>query len=106
MFGIWKRRFPFLRKQLRFKLSSNLLVIIACSVLYNIARKNLKARKKSAVAKDRREKKKTGGGPAENDLDKFSNAITEMLLSRRFVYFQLYLFYCQPTQLILSFLIQ
>ena len=24
-------------------------------------------------------KKKTGGGPAENDLDKFSNAITEML---------------------------
>lgn len=41
--------------------------------------KNLKARTKSAVAKERREKKKTGGGPAENDLDKFSNAITEML---------------------------
>jgi hypothetical protein len=42
-------------------------------------RKNLKAPTKSAVTKDRREKKKTGGGPAENDLDKFSNAITEML---------------------------
>jgi hypothetical protein len=41
--------------------------------------KNLKARTKSAVAKDRREKKKTGGGPVENDLDKFANAITEML---------------------------
>jgi hypothetical protein len=26
-----------------------------------------------------REKKKTGGGPVENDLDKFANAITEML---------------------------
>jgi hypothetical protein len=25
------------------------------------------------------EEKKPGGGPAENDLDKFSNAITEML---------------------------
>jgi hypothetical protein len=24
-------------------------------------------------------KRKLGGGPAENDLDKFSNAITEML---------------------------
>jgi hypothetical protein len=33
--------------------------------------KNLKARTKSAVAKDRREKKKTGEGPTENDLDKF-----------------------------------
>ena len=41
--------------------------------------KNLKARTKSAVAKDRREKKKTGGGPVENDLDKFVNTITEML---------------------------
>jgi hypothetical protein len=40
--------------------------------------KNLKARTKSAVAKDRREKKKTGGGTVENDLDKFANAITEM----------------------------
>ena len=34
-----KRRFPCLRQQLRFKLSTNLLVITACSVLYNIARK-------------------------------------------------------------------
>jgi hypothetical protein len=25
------------------------------------------------------EGKKTGGGPAENDLDKYSNVITEML---------------------------
>jgi hypothetical protein len=41
--------------------------------------KNLKARTKSTVAKDIGEKKKTGGGPVENDLDKFSNAITEML---------------------------
>jgi hypothetical protein len=39
VFGIWKRRFPSLRQQLRFKLSTNLLVITACSVLYNIARK-------------------------------------------------------------------
>ena len=39
VFGIWKRRFPCLRQQLRFKLSTNLLVITACSVLYNIARK-------------------------------------------------------------------
>ena len=41
--------------------------------------KNLKWGTKSAVAKDSREKKKTGGGPVENDLDKFVNAITEML---------------------------
>jgi hypothetical protein len=40
--------------------------------------KNLKARSKSAVAKERRERKKTGGGPAENSLDKIS-CITEML---------------------------
>ncbi|KAK3084190.1 hypothetical protein FSP39_009793 [Pinctada imbricata] len=41
--------------------------------------KNLKARAKTAVAKERREKKKTGGGPAENSLDKISNSISEML---------------------------
>lgn len=41
--------------------------------------KNLKARAKSAVAKDRREKKKTGGGPEEKKLDKFSFSISEML---------------------------
>ncbi|XP_048756388.2 putative nuclease HARBI1 [Ostrea edulis] len=39
VFGIWKRRFPCLRQQLRLKLSTSLLVITACSVLYNIARK-------------------------------------------------------------------
>jgi len=39
VFGIWKRRFPCSRQQLRFKLSTNLLVITACSVLYNIASK-------------------------------------------------------------------
>jgi hypothetical protein len=31
------------------------------------------------VAKKRRERKKTGGGPAENSLDKISYTITEML---------------------------
>ena len=36
VFGIWKRRFPYLQQQLK---STNLLVITACSVLYNIARK-------------------------------------------------------------------
>jgi len=41
--------------------------------------KNSKARTKSAIAKDRREKKKTGGEPVQNNLDKFANAITEML---------------------------
>lgn len=39
VFGIWKRRFPCLRNQLRFKISSTLHIIIACAVLYNIARK-------------------------------------------------------------------
>lgn len=38
-FGIWKRRFPCLRNQLRFNISSTLHIIIACAVLYNIARK-------------------------------------------------------------------
>lgn len=41
--------------------------------------KNLKARTKSAVAKERREKKKTGGGPAGKSLDKIASTISEML---------------------------
>nr|XP_034324621.1 myb/SANT-like DNA-binding domain-containing protein 3 [Crassostrea gigas] len=40
---------------------------------------NLKARTKSAVAKERREKKKTGGGPAGKSLDKIASTISEML---------------------------
>ena len=48
--------------------------------------KNLRARTKSAVAKDRREKRKTGGRPAENDLDKFSNAIRKCFPSRSTAY--------------------
>jgi hypothetical protein len=41
--------------------------------------KNLKARTKSVVAKERRERKKTGGEPAENNLDRISCTIIEML---------------------------
>ncbi|XP_061192433.1 uncharacterized protein LOC133200679 [Saccostrea echinata] len=41
--------------------------------------KNLKAIKKSAVAKERRDKKKTGGGPSGKSLDKISCTISEML---------------------------
>lgn len=39
VFGVLKRRFPCLRQQLRLKLRTALAVIIACAVLYNIARK-------------------------------------------------------------------
>lgn len=38
VFGILKRRFPCLRQQLRLKLQTNITVITACCVLYNIAR--------------------------------------------------------------------
>lgn len=38
VFGILKRRFPCLRHQLRLKLQTNVTVITACCVLYNIAR--------------------------------------------------------------------
>ena len=42
--------------------------------------KNMKARTKSAVAKDRRrERTKTAGGPAETELDAVSTAISNML---------------------------
>ncbi|XP_062584822.1 myb/SANT-like DNA-binding domain-containing protein 3 [Saccostrea cucullata] len=41
--------------------------------------KNLKARTKSAVAKERRDKIKTGGGPSGKSLDKISSTISEML---------------------------
>ncbi|XP_062619358.1 myb/SANT-like DNA-binding domain-containing protein 3 [Saccostrea cucullata] len=41
--------------------------------------KNLKARTKSAVAKERRDKRKTGGGPSGKSLDKISSTISEML---------------------------
>jgi hypothetical protein len=40
LFGVWKRRFPCLSMKLCLKLSTSLLVIVACGVLYNIARKN------------------------------------------------------------------
>ncbi|KAJ8309362.1 hypothetical protein KUTeg_014236 [Tegillarca granosa] len=39
VFGVLKRRFRCLRHQLRLKLRATLAVIIACAVLYNIARK-------------------------------------------------------------------
>lgn len=39
VFGVLKRRFPCLQHQLRLKLRTTLAVIIACAVLYNIARK-------------------------------------------------------------------
>ncbi|XP_053383749.1 putative nuclease HARBI1 [Mercenaria mercenaria] len=38
LFGIWKRRFPCTRYQLRVKLSTALVVIVACAVLHNLAR--------------------------------------------------------------------
>lgn len=42
--------------------------------------KNMKSRTKSAVAKDRREKAKTGGGPhADTGLDSLQSAISSML---------------------------
>ncbi len=38
LFGIWKRRFPCLRYQLRLRLSTSVVVIVACAVLHNLAR--------------------------------------------------------------------
>ena len=36
LFGVWKRRFPCLSRQLRLKLDTSLAVISACGVLHNI----------------------------------------------------------------------
>ncbi|XP_055997876.1 myb/SANT-like DNA-binding domain-containing protein 3 [Ostrea edulis] len=41
--------------------------------------KNLKARAKADVAKERRDRRKTGGGPMEKNTDNISNAISEMI---------------------------
>ncbi|XP_065944341.1 myb/SANT-like DNA-binding domain-containing protein 3 [Magallana gigas] len=41
--------------------------------------KNLKSRSKSAVAKERREKSKTGGGVIEGTIDKLSSAVREII---------------------------
>ncbi len=39
LFGVWKRRFPCLRCTLRLKLSTTVVVIVACAVLQNFARR-------------------------------------------------------------------
>lgn len=39
LFGTWKRRFPCLRYTLRLKLYTTLIVIVACAVLHNLARR-------------------------------------------------------------------
>uniref|UniRef100_A0A8W8L723 Myb/SANT-like DNA-binding domain-containing protein n=1 Tax=Magallana gigas TaxID=29159 RepID=A0A8W8L723_MAGGI len=54
-------------------------VNIRTSTQLNSLWKNLKSRSKSAVAKERRERSKTGGGVVEGTIDKLSSSVREII---------------------------